>query len=87
MPWYIGPAAVVAALVLCGLLMWWMERVESRPGRKVTVSLVDGAVLSGRTRLAWPGRIRLAEVATQDGEVPGVVIVHTRNVITVQVTA
>jgi hypothetical protein len=57
------------------------------PGRKVTVSLTDGSVLSGRTRLAWFGRLHLVEVSTQQGDVPGVVIVYARSVLTVQVLA
>lgn len=61
--------------------MWFM------PGRKVTVSLTDGSVLSGRTRLSWPGRIHLVEVSTHLGDVPGLVIVYARSVLTVQVTA
>jgi hypothetical protein len=61
--------------------MWFM------PGHKVTVSLVDGSVISGRTRLAWPGRLRLVEVSTAHGDVPGEVYVYARSVLTVQVTA
>ena len=59
--------------------MWFM------PGRQVTVSLTDGTALSGRTLWAWPGRVRLAEVKTPMGEAPGVVIVYSRSVLTVQV--
>lgn len=55
------------------------------PGRKVTVSLTDGSVLTGRTRLAWPGRLRLVEVQVGPGDVPGVVVVYARAVLTVQV--
>lgn len=59
--------------------MWFM------PGRKVTVSLVDGTVLSGRTRMSWPGRIKLSEVETAMGGVPGAIFVYARSVLTVQV--
>lgn len=55
------------------------------PGRKVTVSLTDGSVLAGRTRWAWPGRLRLVEVQVGPGDVPGVVVVYARAVLTVQV--
>lgn len=59
--------------------MWFM------PGKKVTVSLVDGTSLSGRTKLAWPGRLKLAEVETTLGDVPGCVFVYARSILTVQV--
>ena len=83
-----GMAAVICTLVLCGLLMWWMDRAHLNAGRRVMVSLVDGTVLTGRTAGSWRfGRIRLAEVSTEQGEVPGTVIVYANSVITVQVLA
>ena len=59
--------------------MWFM------PGRKVTVSLTDGTALTGRTRWSWPGKLKLAEIATAMGDVPGVVYVYARSILTVQV--
>jgi len=83
-----GPAAVLAALLLCALLLWWADRSRFPPaGRKVTVSLSDGSVLTGRTAPPRPGRIRLVEVETSEGEVPGMVIVNGRHVLTVQVVS
>jgi hypothetical protein len=83
-----GMVAVIGTLVLCGLLMWWMDRAHLNAGRRVMVSLVDGTVLTGRTAGSWRfGRIRLAEVSTEQGEVPGTVIVYANSVITVQVLA
>lgn len=55
------------------------------PGRKVTVSLVDGTALTGRTKLAWPGRLKLVEVQTAMGEAPGAIFVYSRSILTVQV--
>lgn len=78
--------AVVATLALCGLLMWWMDRVHLNAGRRVVVSLTDGSVLTGRTAGSWRfGRIRLVEVTTEQGDVPGMVIVFASAVVTVQV--
>ena len=78
--------AVVATLALCGLLMWWMDRVHLNAGRRVVVSLADGSVLTGRTAGSWRfGRIRLTEVTTEQGDVPGMVIVFASAVVTVQV--
>ncbi len=54
-------------------------------GHRVTVSLTDGSVLSGRTRATWPGRVRLVDVETNEGEVPGTVLISSRHVVTVQV--
>ncbi|WP_194385357.1 hypothetical protein [Microbacterium luteum] len=83
-----GLVAVVATLALCGLLMWWMDRAHLNAGRRVMVSLVDGTVITGRTTGSWRfGRIRLTEVSTEQGEVPGTVIVYASSVITVQVLA
>ena len=60
--------------------MWFM------PGRKVTVSLTDGSALSGVTKFAWPGKLRLVDVRTINAaEVPGEVYVPARAVLTVQV--
>jgi len=73
-----GPATIVAALSAGA------RRIVSA-GHRVTVSLTDGSVLTGRTRLAWPGRVRLVDVETAGGEVPGVVLVDGRHVVTVQV--
>lgn len=88
MDYVIVMAAVVVTLVLCGLLMWWMDRAHLNAGRRVMVSLVDGTVLTGRTTASWRfGRIRLAEVSTEQGEVPGTVVVYAHSVITVQVLA
>lgn len=56
-----------------------------RAGHRVTVSLTDGSVLTGRTRTTWPGRIRLVDVETAEGEVPGTVLISARHVVTVQV--
>lgn len=84
----IGLFTVVATLALCGLLMWWMDRVHLNAGRRVVVSLTDGTVLSGRTSGSWRfGRIRLVEVTTEQGDVPGTVIVFASAVVTVQVLA
>ncbi|HEY9310247.1 MAG TPA: hypothetical protein VIP82_20785 [Microbacterium sp.] len=81
-----GMTAVIATLALCGLLMWWMDRAQFRAGHRVTVSLVDGSVLTGRTAGSWRfGRIRLVDVATEHGEVPGMIVVYARAVLTVQV--
>lgn len=55
------------------------------PGHKVTVSLVDGSALTGRTALAWPGRLRLREVTVSSGAVPGLVWIPKRSILTVQV--
>lgn len=78
--------AVVMTLALCGLLMWWMDRVHLNAGRRIVVSLTDGTVISGRTVGSWRfGRIRLAEVTTDQGVIPGTVIVFSSSVITVQV--
>lgn len=80
--------AVVATLALCGLLMWWQDRVHLNAGRRVVVSLTDGTVLSGRTAGSWRfGRIRLVEVSTEQGDVPGTVVVFASAVVTVQVLA
>lgn len=84
----VGLFTVVATLALCGMLMWWMDRVHLNAGRRVVVSMVDGTVLSGRTAGSWRfGRIRLVEVTTEQGDVPGTVIVFASNVLTVQVLA
>lgn len=72
------PATVAAALVAS-------SRRTVGGGHRVTVSLTDGSVLSGRTQPTWPGRIRLVDVETAEGEVPGVVLVDGRHVVTVQV--
>jgi hypothetical protein len=73
----LGMGAVVATLALCGMLMWWMDRLHLNAGRRVVISLVDGT---------WRfGRIRLAEVTTNQGDVPGTVVVFAQNVLTVQV--
>lgn len=61
--------------------MWFI------PGRKVTVSLIDGTALMGRTMLAWPGRLKLGEVSTAMGDVSGAIFVYSRSVLTVQVMA
>lgn len=80
--------AVVMTLALCGLLMWWMDRAHLNAGRRVVVSLTDGTVISGRTAGSWRfGRIRLVEVTTDQGDIPGMVIVFASSVITVQVLA
>lgn len=80
--------AVVMTLALCGVLMWWMERAPLNAGRRVVVSLADGTVISGRTAGSWRfGRIRLVEVTTDQGDIPGAVIVFASSVITVQVLA
>jgi hypothetical protein len=43
-------------------------------------------VITGRTVGSWRfGRIRLAEVTTNQGDVPGTVVVFAQNVLTVQV--
>lgn len=84
----IGLVIVVATLALCGALMWWMDRVHLNAGRRVVVSLADGTVLSGRTAGSWRfGRIRLVEVTTEQGDVPGTVVVFAAHVVTVQVLA
>ena len=83
-----GLGAVIATLALCGLLMWWMDRVHLNAGRRVVVSLTDGTALSGRTSGSWRfGRMRLIEVSTEQGDVPGTVVVFLSNVLTVQVLA
>lgn len=86
MPEYIIAASllIVAAVAL---LVWRSAATWAPAGRKVTVSLTDGSVVSGRVRSSWPGRLRLAEVETAQGEVPGVVVVNGRHIATVQVTA
>lgn len=56
-----------------------------KPGRKVTVSLVDGSALTGTTKATWPGRLKLAGVSTAMGEAPGSIYVYARSVLTVQV--
>lgn len=82
----LGLGAVVATLALCGMLMWWMDRLHLNAGRRVVISLVDGSVITGRTVGSWRfGRIRLAEVTTNQGDVPGTVVVFAQNVLTVQV--
>lgn len=73
--------------VVVGLLIWLAFSASRPRGRKVTVSLVDGTVLTGRTLRTVPGRIRLSEVTAEEGDVPGTVTVFTRNVIAVQVLA
>lgn len=73
-----GPAVVA-------LVVWSMSRASVAPGHRVTVSLTDGSVLTGRTRATWPGRIRLVDVATDEGDVPGSVVVNGQHVVTVQV--
>lgn len=84
----LGLVAVVMTLILCGLLMWWMDRLHLNAGRRIVVSLTDGTVISGRTAGSWRfGRIRLVEVTTDQGEIPGTVIVFASSVITVQVLA
>ncbi|WP_295105327.1 hypothetical protein [uncultured Microbacterium sp.] len=84
----LGLVAVVGTLGLCGLLMWWQDRAHMNAGRRVVVSLTDGTVISGRTAGSWRfGRIRLVEVTTDQGEIPGTVIVFASSVITVQVLA
>lgn len=80
-------AAVILVLAIVALLVWVFASTWAPAGRKVTVSLVDGSVITGRVRRAWPTRIRLAEVETADGEVPGLVVLSSRQVATVQVTA
>lgn len=77
--------AVVLLVAIAALLVWRSAAAWAPTGRKVTVSLVDGSVVSGRVRGSWPGRIRLAEVETSDSEVPGVVVLSGRHVATVQV--
>jgi hypothetical protein len=59
--------------------MWY------RPGRTLTVSLTDGSSLTGRSMLAWPGRIRLGGVKVTEGEVPGTIIIYRKSILTVQV--
>ena len=79
--------AVVLATAAVALLVWRSAAGWASAGRKVTVSLVDGTALTGRTRSAWPGRIRLVEVQAEEGEVPGMIVVNTRHVLVIQVTA
>lgn len=59
--------------------MWIM------PGKTVTVSLTDGGSITGHTKLAWPGRVRLDGIKVSEGEVPGTVTVYKRAIMTVQV--
>lgn len=82
-------STLVATLVTFALvaLFLWGQHVRAAADRQVTVSLLDGSVLTGRTRAAWPGRLRLIDVQTGDGDVPGTVVVFTRHVLTVQVIA
>lgn len=80
-------AAAILVLAIAALLVWALASSWAPTGRKVTVSLVDGSVITGRVRRSWPTRIRLAEVETVDGEVPGLVVLSSRQVATVQVTA
>lgn len=56
-----------------------------KPGRKVTVSLVDGSALNGVARLTWPWRLKISDVTVPHGAVPGVVYVARRAILTVQV--
>lgn len=77
--------AVLLVVAIAALLVWRSVAAWAPVGRKVTVSLVDGSVVSGRVRGSWPGRIRLAEVETSDSEVPGLVVLSGRQVSTVQV--
>lgn len=58
-----------------------------RGGRKVTVSLTDGSALSGVSRWSWPWMLRLVDVKVQQGEVPGMVLVPRRSVLTIQVVS
>ncbi|WEV59682.1 hypothetical protein OZX67_03855 [Bifidobacterium sp. ESL0728] len=59
--------------------MWIM------PGKNVTVSLTDGSALTGRSQLAWPGRVRLSGIKVKEGEVPGTVTIYKQSIMTVQV--
>lgn len=72
------PAVTATALVA-------RSRRTVGAGHRVTVSLTDGSVLTGRTRPTWPGRVRLVDVETAEGDVPGVVLIDGRHVVTVQV--
>ena len=56
-----------------------------RPGRDVTVSLVDGSAISGKTGFVLPGKIKLSSVFAGKAEIPGVVIIPHDKVLTVQV--
>ncbi|MCI1673150.1 MAG: hypothetical protein LKI34_02875 [Bifidobacterium tibiigranuli] len=56
-----------------------------KPGRSLTISLIDGTAITGRSLWAWPGRLRLCGVKTASGEVPGIVVIPSRSILIVQV--